>query len=99
MKATGRKEVSAGLAPNWRACGDMACAVGRARRGRRSRSGDLRAGARTRRPVPVGYAAGPLAVFDSRSIWLNELRSRRVREGGGFVDASEALVFDGGGMR
>jgi RNA polymerase sigma-70 factor, ECF subfamily len=31
-----------------------------------------------------------------RSIWLNELRSRRVREGRGFVDASEALVFDGG---
>lgn len=30
-----------------------------------------------------------------RSIWLNELRSRRVREAGGFVDASEALVFDG----
>ena len=32
-----------------------------------------------------------------RSIWLNELRSRRVREGAGFVDASLALVFDGGG--
>ena len=31
-----------------------------------------------------------------RSIWLNELRSRRVREGGGFVDASEALTVDGG---
>jgi RNA polymerase sigma-70 factor (ECF subfamily) len=30
-----------------------------------------------------------------RSIWLNELRSRRVREGGGFVDADLALVFDG----
>ena len=30
-----------------------------------------------------------------RSIWLNELRSRRVREGGGFIDASEALVIDG----
>jgi RNA polymerase sigma-70 factor, ECF subfamily len=30
-----------------------------------------------------------------RSIWLNEVRSRRVREGGGFVDASEALTFDG----
>jgi RNA polymerase sigma-70 factor (ECF subfamily) len=32
-----------------------------------------------------------------RSIWLNELRARRVREGGGFVDASEALTFDGAG--
>jgi RNA polymerase sigma-70 factor (ECF subfamily) len=31
-----------------------------------------------------------------RSIWFNELRSRRVRTGQGFVDASEALTFDGG---
>ena len=31
-----------------------------------------------------------------RSIWLNELRARRVREGGGFVDAAEALVVEGG---
>ncbi len=30
-----------------------------------------------------------------RSIWFNELRARRVREGQGFVDASEALAFDG----
>ncbi|ABC89560.1 RNA polymerase sigma factor protein (sigma-24) [Rhizobium etli CFN 42] len=29
------------------------------------------------------------------SIWLNEIRSRRVREGQGFVDASEVLIFDG----
>lgn len=29
------------------------------------------------------------------SIWLNEVRSRRVREGQGFVDAGEALTFDG----
>jgi RNA polymerase sigma-70 factor (ECF subfamily) len=31
-----------------------------------------------------------------RSTWLNELRSRRVRRGGGVVDAREALAFDGG---
>lgn len=30
-----------------------------------------------------------------RSIWLNELRSRRIRQGGGFVDPEEALVADG----
>jgi RNA polymerase sigma-70 factor (ECF subfamily) len=30
-----------------------------------------------------------------RSIWLNELRSRRIREGGGFVDPEEVLTFDG----
>jgi RNA polymerase sigma-70 factor (ECF subfamily) len=29
------------------------------------------------------------------SIWLNEVRSRRVRMGQGFVDADETLVFDG----
>ena len=30
-----------------------------------------------------------------RSIWFNELRSRRVRAGEGTLDASEALTFDG----
>ena len=30
-----------------------------------------------------------------RSIWLNEIRSRKIREGGGFVDAEEALSIDG----
>ncbi len=30
-----------------------------------------------------------------RSIWLNEIRSRRIREGGGVVDAENALTFDG----
>jgi len=30
-----------------------------------------------------------------RSIWLNEVRARRVREGGGFVEAEQALTFDG----
>ena len=30
-----------------------------------------------------------------RSIWFNELRSRAVRRGQGFVDAAEALAFDG----
>jgi RNA polymerase sigma-70 factor (ECF subfamily) len=29
------------------------------------------------------------------SIWINEVRSRRVRKGQGFVDAESALVFDG----
>src|SRR5580698_4930902 len=30
-----------------------------------------------------------------RSIWLNEIRSQRIREGGGFVDAEDALIGDG----
>ncbi|MBW9051668.1 RNA polymerase sigma factor [Rhizobium mesosinicum] len=29
------------------------------------------------------------------SIWLNEIRARRVRQGQGFVDAGETLTFDG----
>jgi RNA polymerase sigma factor (sigma-70 family) len=32
-----------------------------------------------------------------RSIWLNELRSRRFREGAGVVDAEAVLAFDGAG--
>ncbi|HEV7283469.1 RNA polymerase sigma factor [Kaistia sp. UC242_56] len=31
-----------------------------------------------------------------RSIWINELRARRVRQGAGVVDAEIALVVDGG---
>jgi RNA polymerase sigma-70 factor (ECF subfamily) len=30
-----------------------------------------------------------------RSIWLNEMRSRRIRERGGFVDAEDVLTTDG----
>jgi RNA polymerase sigma-70 factor (ECF subfamily) len=30
-----------------------------------------------------------------RSIWLNEIRARRIREGGGFVAAEDALTIDG----
>lgn len=30
-----------------------------------------------------------------RSIWFNEIRSRRIRAGEGTLDASEALAFDG----
>jgi RNA polymerase sigma-70 factor (ECF subfamily) len=30
-----------------------------------------------------------------RSIWLNEIRSQRIREGGGVVDAADALTTDG----
>jgi RNA polymerase sigma-70 factor, ECF subfamily len=29
-----------------------------------------------------------------RAIWLNEMRSQRIREGGGFVDAEDALISD-----
>jgi RNA polymerase sigma-70 factor, ECF subfamily len=36
-----------------------------------------------------------VVVAIPRSIWLNEIRSRRIREGGGFVDAEDTLISDG----
>jgi RNA polymerase sigma-70 factor, ECF subfamily len=30
-----------------------------------------------------------------RSIWLNEIRAQKIREGGGFIDAEDALSIDG----
>ena len=30
-----------------------------------------------------------------RSIWLNEIRARRIREGGGFVESEDVLTTDG----
>jgi RNA polymerase sigma-70 factor (ECF subfamily) len=30
-----------------------------------------------------------------RSIWLNEIRSQRIREGGGLVDGEDTLISDG----
>jgi RNA polymerase sigma-70 factor (ECF subfamily) len=31
-----------------------------------------------------------------RSIWLNQIRARRIRQGGGFVEAEHVLAFGGG---
>jgi RNA polymerase sigma-70 factor (ECF subfamily) len=31
-----------------------------------------------------------------RSIWLNQIRARRIRQGAGFVEAEHVLTFDGG---
>jgi RNA polymerase sigma-70 factor (ECF subfamily) len=50
---------------------------------------------RARRSICPGNASRPLAVRNSSPIWLNEIRSRRIREGGGFVDAADALTTDG----
>ena len=97
MKATGLQEVKAGLAPNltrlWRyglvlsGARDVADDLVQATCVRAiERADQFQAGTRLDRWL--------FAIL--RSIWLNELRARRVREGGGFVDASEALVVDGG---
>jgi RNA polymerase sigma-70 factor, ECF subfamily len=50
---------------------------------------------RARRSICPGNASRPLAVRNSSPIWLNEIRSRRIREGGGCVDAADALTTDG----
>ena len=40
-----------------------------------------------------GWTAGFFSIL--HSIWLNDVRSRRIRMGQGFVDAETALVTDG----
>jgi RNA polymerase sigma-70 factor, ECF subfamily len=97
MKASALQEVKAGLAPNlarlWRyglvlsGARDVADDLVQATCLRAiERAGQFQSGTRLDRWL--------FSIL--RSIWLNELRSRRVREGGGFVDASEALAIDGG---
>ena len=96
MKATARKEVSAGLAPNLARLWRYALVLS----GARDVADDLvqatcvRALERAEQ-FQLGTRLDRWLFTILRSIWLNELRSRRVRMGGGFVDASEALVFDG----
>jgi RNA polymerase sigma-70 factor (ECF subfamily) len=96
MKTAIRQEVKAGLAPNlarlWR--------YGLLLSGARDVADDL-VQATCVRAIERADQFQPGTRLDRwlfsilRSIWLNELRSRRVREGGGFVDAGEALVVDG----
>jgi len=97
MKSTGRQEVIRGLTPNlarlWR--------YGLVLSGARDVADDL-AQATCLRALERADQFQPGTRLDRwlfsilRSIWLNEVRSRRLRAGGGFVDAAEALVVDGG---
>jgi RNA polymerase sigma-70 factor (ECF subfamily) len=97
MKESGLQEVKAGLAPNltrlWR--------YGLVLSGARDVADDLVQATCVRAieradQFQAGTRLDRWLFSILRSIWLNELRARRVREGGGFVDASEALVVDGG---
>jgi RNA polymerase sigma-70 factor (ECF subfamily) len=97
MTANSRQEVKAGLAPHlarlWR--------YGLILSGARDVADDLVQATCVRAieradQFQVGTRLDRWLFSILRSIWLNELRSRRVREGGGFVDASEALIVDGG---
>src|ERR1700735_4172179 len=97
MKANNLQEVKAGLAPNlarlWR--------YGVVLSGSRDTADDL-VQATCLLAIERADQFQPGTRIDRwlfsilRSIWLNELRARRVREGGGFIDAAEALVVDGG---
>ena len=97
MKTVGLQEVKAGLAPNltrlWR--------YGLVLSGARDVADDLVQATCVRAieradQFQSGTRLDRWLFSILRSIWLNELRARRVREGGGFVDASEALTVDGG---
>src|ERR1700692_1956849 len=64
---------------------------------RRATSCRPRACARSSAPInlPPGTRVGRWLFAILRSIWLNEIRSQRIREGGGFVDAADASRRDG----
>jgi RNA polymerase sigma-70 factor (ECF subfamily) len=89
MTASSRQEVKAGLTPHlarlWR--------YGLVLSGARDVADDLVQATCVRAieradQFQVGTRLDRWLFSILRSIWLNELRSRRVREGGGFVDAS-----------
>jgi RNA polymerase sigma-70 factor (ECF subfamily) len=70
-------------------------AVEIARRSRRPRAGDLcRAIERADQFAP-GTRLDRWLFSILRSIWLNKVRARRIREGSGIVDSEQALTSDG----
>ncbi len=96
MSEASRREVRAGLEPSLARLWRYALVLSRAR----DTADDLvqatclRAIERADQFVP-GTRVDRWLFAILRSIWLNELRSRRIREGGGFVDAEDALTIDG----
>ena len=96
MSEASRREVRAGLEPSLARLWRYALVLSRAR----DTADDLvqatclRAIERADQFVP-GTRVDRWLFAILRSIWLNELRSQRIREGGGFVDAADALTTDG----
>jgi RNA polymerase sigma-70 factor (ECF subfamily) len=84
--------VRAGLEPSLALCARF---VESPRYRRRPRAGDLPAGDRARRSICPRNEVDRWLLAILRSIWLNEVRARRIREGGGFVAAEDALTSDG----
>ena len=96
MSEASRREVRAGLEPSLARLWRYALVLSRAR----DTADDLvqatclRAIERADQFVP-GTRVDRWLFAILRSIWLNEIRSQRIRQGGGFVDAVDALTTDG----
>ena len=96
MSEASRREVRAGLEPSLARLWRYALVLSRARDVADDlvQATCLRAIERADQFVP-GTRVDRWLFAILRSIWLNEIRSQRIREGGGFVDAEEALTTDG----
>jgi RNA polymerase sigma-70 factor, ECF subfamily len=96
MSEASRREVRAGLKPSLARLWRYALVLSRARDVADDlvQATCLRAIERADQFVP-GTRVDRWLFAILRSIWLNEIRSRRIRQGGGFVDAEDALTTDG----
>jgi RNA polymerase sigma-70 factor, ECF subfamily len=96
MSEASRREVRAGLEPSLARLWRYALVLSKARDAADDlvQATCLRAIERADQFVP-GTRVDRWLFAILRSIWLNEIRSRRIREGGGLVDAEDALVADG----
>jgi RNA polymerase sigma-70 factor (ECF subfamily) len=96
MSEESRREVRAGLEPSLARLWRYALVLSRARDVADDlvQATCLRAIERADQYVP-GTRVDRWLFAILRSIWLNEIRSQRIREGGGFVDAADALTTDG----
>ena len=96
MSEASRREVRAGLEPSLARLWRYALVLSRARDVADDlvQATCLRAIERADQFVP-GTRVDRWLFAILRSIWLNEIRSRRIREGGGFVDPEEVLTTDG----
>jgi RNA polymerase sigma-70 factor, ECF subfamily len=96
MSEASRREVRAGLEPSLARLWRYALVLSRARDVADDlvQATCLRAIERADQFVP-GTRVDRWLFAILRSIWLNEIRSQRIREGGGFVDAADALTTDG----
>ena len=96
MSEASRREVRGGLEPSLARLWRYALVLSRARDAADDlvQATCLRAIERADQFVP-GTRIDRWLFAILRSIWLNEIRSQRIREGGGFVDAEDALTIDG----